>query len=127
MFDKLPKHHIGFIVPVSQRAPIEGRLGKAFHLDAIQGTHVVFAYDSALGLYIEYICQEGRAAKQPPGFAHVCYGLRDRDQLKEVEDFIAAQKLGYPVTELEKSGSVECGFIKFYYLKNHGVIELNVP
>ncbi len=126
MFDKLPKHHIGFIVPVSQRPLVEQRLGKGFHFDAIQGTHVVFSYDEALGLYIEYICQEGRVAKQPAGFAHICYDLQGRERLQQVEDWIAAQKLGYALTELEKSGSAECGWIKFYYLKNFGVIELNV-
>ena len=127
MFDKLEKHHIGFIIPLEEKAGIEQRFGKTFNYDAIQGTHVIFVYDKIFRMLVEYICQEGRVANQKPGFAHICYNLKDRAQLQEAEDFILGNKMGYPLTELEKSGSKECGFIKFYYLKNQGVIEFNVP
>lgn len=78
-------------------------------------------------IYIEYIIQEGRVANHKPGFAHICYNVSSPEHLKEVEEFIIHHKMGYPLTVLEKSGSKECGFIKFYYIKNHGVIELNIP
>ena len=127
MFDKLPKHHLGFIVPVEDKEKIEQKTGKEFIYDDIQQTHVLFAYDESLGIYIEYIGQEGRVAKQKPGFAHTCYKLKDQAELKRTEEFIKENKMGYPLTDLEKSGSKECGLIKFYFIKNQGVVELNLP
>ncbi|HBR15963.1 MAG TPA: hypothetical protein DD723_10585 [Candidatus Omnitrophica bacterium] len=127
MFDKLEKHHLGFIIPLEERPEIERQFGKPFHYDATQKTHVLFIYDKVLRTYMEYICQEGRVAKQKPGFAHICYNLKDRVELQRFEEFIQEGKRGYKLTELEKSGSQECGFIIFYYVKNQGVVELNIP
>ncbi len=125
MFDKLEKHHIGYIIPKEEKEGIEERLGKKFHFDAIQQTHVLFDYDESLRLYTEYICQEGRVARQKPGFAHICYNVNSSREFEEIEKNIREHKMGFPLTELEKSGSEECGRIIFYYIKNIGVIELN--
>ncbi|GEM_PF-1391950 len=126
MFNRLEKHHLGFIIPLSERAKIEKVFDKKFHYDAIQQTHVLFIYDENLRIYIEYICQEGRAAKQKPGFAHICYNLKDRAELEKVENLIKENQMGYRLTELEKSGSEECGMIIFYFIKNQGVVEFNL-
>ena len=126
MFDKLEKHHIGYIIPKEEKGKIEERIGKKFHFDAIQQTHVLFDYDDFLRIYTEYICQEGRVARQKTGFAHICYNVNSSSELEDIERSIREHKMGYPLTELEKSGSAECGYIKFYFIKNHGVIELNL-
>lgn len=125
MFDKLEKHHVGIIITNDQRVILEGQ-GILFHEDMTQGTHVSFVIDEELGIYREYIVQEGRVAKIKPGFYHFCYNVPDLTNLKKIEDFIKEKKLGYPITNIEKSGSPECGWVKFYFLKNHGVIELNL-
>lgn len=127
MFDKLEKHHLGFIVPVEEKENIEKRFGKKFTYDTIQKTNVLFVYDECLKTHMEYICQEGRVAKQKPGFAHICYNIKNRDELQKIEKKIEEEKMGYPLTDLEKSGSQECGFVMFYFIKNHGVVELNLP
>jgi hypothetical protein len=38
MFDKLEKHHLGFVVPLSAREKIEKAFNKKFHFDSIQKT-----------------------------------------------------------------------------------------
>ena len=125
MFDKLEKHHIGIIITNEQRVILEKR-GLVFQEDLTQGTHVSFEMDEELGMYREYIVQEGRVAKIKPGFYHFCYNIQDLRMMRTVENFIKDKKLGFPVTELEKSGSDECGWVRFYFLKNHGIIELNL-
>lgn len=127
MFDKLEKHHLGFIIPLSERDQVQERFGKEFHYDAVQGTHVLFIYDETLHIYKEYICQEGRAARLKPGFAHICYQVKNRAELDKIDEFIDENKMGFRLTTLEKSSSRECGFITFYFLKDYGVIELNLP
>jgi hypothetical protein len=126
MFDKLRPHHLGFIVPLEEKAEIERKYGKNFVYDEIQKTHVLFAFKEDLDIYIEFICREGRVANQKCGFAHVCYNVKDKIELERVQTYIADNKLGYAVTKLEKSGSQECGRIIFYYIKNIGVVELNL-
>ncbi len=126
MIDKLEKHHLGFIIPLQEKEGIEKKFQKPFIYDAIQKTHVLFVFEETLRIYIEYICQEGRAAKLPAGFAHICYNLPDRKAWDEIKEYITHHKLGYQITEPEKSGSKECGHIVFYYLKNQGVVEFNL-
>ena len=125
MFDKLEKHHVGIIITNEQRIILE-RKSIFFHEDVTQGTHVSFVMDDELGMYREYIVQEGRVANIKPGFYHFCYNIPDITTMQKLEGFIREKRLGYPVTKLEKSGSAECGWVKFYFLKNHGVIELNL-
>ena len=125
MFDKLEKHHIGIIITNDQRDIME-KQGIVFQKDVTQGTHVSFVMDEELGMYREYIVQEGRVAKIKLGFYHFCYNIPDLTTMKNIENFIKDKKLGFPVTKLEKSGSVECGWVRFYFLKNHGVVELNL-
>ena len=125
MFDKLEKHHIGIIITHNQRAALE-KQDIVFHKDLTQDTHVSFVMDDELGMYREYIVQEGRVAKATPGFYHFCYNIEDLSMMKTVENFIKEKKLGFPITKIEKSGSNECGWVRFYFLKNHGIVELNL-
>lgn len=125
MFDKLEKHHVGIIITNDQRVILE-KQGVFFHEDVTQGTHVSFEMDNELGMFREYIVQEGRVANIKPGFYHFCYNIPDLTMMQKIESFIKDKKLGFPVTKLEKSGSSECGWVKFYFLKNHGVVELNL-
>ena len=48
------------------------------------------------------------------------------EQRKKIENFIDQNELGLQITKLEKSGAEECGWVKFYFIKNHGIIELNL-
>ena len=125
MFDKLEKHHVGIIITNDQRVILE-KQGVFFHEDVTQGTHVSFEMDNELGMFREYIVQEGRVANIKPGFYHFCYNIPDLTTMQKIEGFIKDKKLGFAVTKLEKSGSPECGWVKFYFLKNHGVVELNL-
>jgi len=126
MFDILEKHHIGIIIPNDQMEKIEEKLNRKFSMDEIQGTRVLFEKDELLGFYKEYIVKEGKVKNSPLGFAHICYNVENLSKLTEIENFIKENKLGLQLSELVKSGSNECGWIKFYFIKNHGVIELNV-
>ena len=126
MISQLSKHHIGIIVSPSDILSIEQEYGKKFHIDKIQGSRVMFVKDAELGIYKELIVQEGRAKNIPIGFYHVCYSVENKNELDTLELFIKEKKLGYPITQLEKSGSKECGWIKFFFIKNLGFIEINL-
>ena len=54
MLERLEKHHLGFIVPVSSISTIEEQTGKQFTFDSIQGCHVLFEYQPILKVYFEY-------------------------------------------------------------------------
>ena len=126
MLSQLSKHHIGIIVSPKDIPSIEQEYGKNFHIDKIQGSRVMFVEDEELGIYKELIVQEGRAKNIPTGFYHVCYSVDNKNELEKLELFIKEKKLGYPITQLEKSGSKECGWVKFFFIKNLGFIEINL-
>ena len=126
MLSQLSKHHIGIIVSPKDIFSIEQEYGKKFYIDKIQGSRVMFVKDAELGIYKELIVQEGRAKNIPTGFYHVCYSVESKNELEKLELFIKGKKLGYPVTQLEKSGSKECGWVKFFFIKNFGLIEINL-
>ena len=126
MLSQLSKHHIGIIVSPKDIPSIEQEYGKKFHIDKIQGSRVMFVEDEELGIYKELIVQEGRAKNIPTGFYHVCYSVDNKNELDKLELFIKEKKLGYPVTQLEKSGSKECGWVKFFFIKFFGLIEINL-
>jgi hypothetical protein len=126
MLDKLKKHHIGIIVSESQCDYLANKYKKTFNLDEVQGTRVMFVYDEDFKFYREYIVKEGRVKNMPLGFAHICYSLESKAQFEKVESYISQHKLGYPVTKLEESASIECGWVKFYFIKNCGLVELNL-
>lgn len=126
MFDRLKKHHLGFVIAVEDRPRIESHFNKVFTYDHVQGTHVLFIYDKIARIYVEYICREGRVKYHEPGFAHICYTVKSNAELEQVEQFIHDKKMGFKLTDLEQSGSEECNHVKFYYLKHLGVIELNL-
>ena len=126
MLNQLKKHHIGIIINPKEIPFLEKKYSKIFHLDKTQGTRVMFVRDSELGIYKELIAKEGRAKNIPTGFYHVCYSVDDKNELDKLELFIKKKKLGYPITQLEKSGSKECGWVKFFFIKNFGFIEINL-
>jgi len=126
MLERLEKHHLGFIVPVSSISTIEEQTGKQFIFDSTQGCHVLFEYQPILCIYYEYITQEGRALNQDVGFAHICYKVENIEKMEAIELFIKANKLGLKVTELEKTESKECGYVVFFFIKNTGLVEFNV-
>jgi len=126
VFDRLNKHHIGIIITENQKVQIESIYNKEFITDTIQGTRVLFLKEPSKSLLLEYIVQEGRAKNLQLGFGHICYSVENKKLLLEVESYIKLNKLGYPVTKLDKSGSKECNWIKFFFIKNFGLIELNV-
>ena len=126
MFDSLKKHHIGIIITENQKVQIESIYKKEFITDTIQGTRVLFLKEPSKSLLLEYIVQEGRAKNLQLGFGHICYSVENKKLLLEVESYIKLNKLGYPVTKLDKSGSKECNWIKFFFIKNFGLIEFNV-
>lgn len=95
-------------------------------MDKTQGTRVLFEKDPYLGFYKEYIVKEGRVKDRTLGFAHICYNVKNQSELNKIENFIDQNELGLQITKLEKSGSDECGWVKFYFIKNHGIIELNL-
>ena len=126
MLSQLKKHHIGIIVDLKNIPSLEKKYSKKFHFDKIQGTRVLFVKDSEMELYKELIVQEGRAKNIPTGFYHVCYSVENKLELDTLELFIKEKKLGYPVTQMEKSGSKECGWVKFFFIKSFGFIEINL-
>ena len=71
-------------------------------------TNVSFVIDNELGMYKEFIVQEGRVANVKAGFYHFCYNVPNVLKMKSVEDKIKESSLGYPLTKLEKSESEEC-------------------
>ena len=126
MIGQLKKHHIGIIIEKEKINFYEKKYSKKFHIDKQQGTRVLFVPDQELGFYKEYIVKEGRAKNLPTGFYHICYTVNNKNELAELETYIRTNKLGYPITKLEKSGSKECGWVKFFLLKNLGFIEINL-
>ena len=126
MLSQLSKHHIGIIVSPKDIPSLEQEYGKKFHIDKIQRRRVMFVEDAELGIYKELIVQEGRAKNIPTGFYHVCYSVDNKNELDTLELFIKEKKLGYPITQLEKSGSKECGWVKFFFIKIFGFIEINL-
>lgn len=126
MFDRLKKHHIGIIVEKKEIPGIEKIIGKQFHLDTIQGTRVLFIKDISNNFFIEYIVKEGRAKNLSIGYSHTCYEVEDYEKFLKIEKFIIKDKNGYSITKLEKSNSKECNLIKFYFVKNLGLIEINL-
>lgn len=126
MFEKLKYHHIGYIVNEKQKKIIEEKLNKQFFFDKIQGTHVLFTKDPSNLYLIEYILKEGRVKNSRLGLAHICYDLENESKLNEISLYIKENLLGFPVTKLEKSGSEECNWVQFYFIKNNGLIEFNV-
>ena len=126
MFDRLNRHHIGIVVEKNEIPRIEEISGKQFHLDNIQETRVLFVRDISNNFFIEYIVKEGRAKNLATGYSHTCYELEDYEKFIKIEKFILNDKNGFEVTKLEKSSSKECNLIKFYFIKNLGLIEINL-
>ena len=126
MFERLKIHHVGIVVEKRQINYFEKKYGNNFTVDDVQGTRVMFVDDKELLMYREFVVKEGRAENLQLGFSHFCYDVKSTQKLNQIEQWVKENKIGYPVTELEKSGSDECGFVRFFYIKNQGLIELNL-
>ena len=126
MLNNLKIHHFGIIIDQKKIKEYEFLYKKKFLNDTIQKTRVMFVYDNDLKLFREFIVKEGRVNNLKLGFAHTCYLINNKKQLLDIENYISEKKLGYQVTNLEKSVTNECGFVKFFYLKKFGLIELNL-
>tara|TARA_B100001063_G_C16774200_1_gene563887 strand:+ start:4082 stop:4477 length:396 start_codon:yes stop_codon:yes gene_type:complete len=126
MIDKLKFHHVGIIVDNISKKQLEKTFRSKFIMDPIQETSVLFIKDQGQKIYIEYILKEGRVKHSKLGVAHYCYSVNDLAELKIFESYIKNKKLGFSVTKLEKSIAKECNYVKFFYLKNYSLIEINV-
>ena len=126
MIKNLAKHHIGIIIDPQDILSIEQKYSNKFHKDNIQKTRVMFVFDNELKIYKEFVVKEGRAKNIAPGLYHTCFSVECKNDLDNLEKNIKEKKMGYPITKLEKSGSKECGYVKFFFLKNYGLVEFNL-
>lgn len=126
MLNNFKFHHIGFIVDEKQKINIENKLNKFFILDPIQDTFILFTKDLTSNHLIEYILKTGRVTNSKTGFAHLCYTVNSIEILNKFISYIADNNLGFPITDLEKSISEECNYVKFFFMKEYGLIEINV-
>tara|TARA_B100000795_G_C22797311_1_gene440020 strand:- start:857 stop:1255 length:399 start_codon:yes stop_codon:yes gene_type:complete len=122
----LKLHHIGIIILKKDIKKIESYTKKKFKLDKLQGVRVLFYKKSINNFYDEYIVKEGKSSNQKLGFNHLCFSVENRKKYLQINNFIQKNKMGYPVSKLCLSGSKECNLIKFYFMKNFGLIELNI-
>ena len=125
-FFSLNLHHVGIIILPKDIKKIENYTNKKFKFDKLQGVRVLFHKKKINNFYDEYIVKEGKSINQRPGFNHLCFSIENRKKYLKINNFIQKSKIGYPVSKLCLSGSKECNLIKFYYIKNFGLIELNV-
>ncbi|HIJ82739.1 MAG: hypothetical protein HW380_2372 [Magnetococcales bacterium] len=126
MLDRLKKHHLGVVIEEDKIPILEKMAGRSFIFDELQGVRVLFVKDQLLGLYQEYILREGRAVKYPLGFHHVCYQVDSMEHMNQIHDFLTKKHLGFRLTFPESSGSLECGMITFYQIRNIGMVEFNI-
>ncbi|OSM02503.1 hypothetical protein [Magnetofaba australis] len=126
MLDKLTKHHLGVVIDPAELPQLEAQLGKAFHEDATQGCRVAFRWNAVMGLHEEYIVREGRAAKYPLGFHHICYAVRDEAEMAALEAWLKEGRRGFRLTFPEQSGSAECGVISFWMIRGVGMAEFSL-
>ena len=122
----LKSHQIGIIILKKDIKKIESYTKKKFKLDKLQGVRVLFYKKSINNFYDEYIVKEGKSSNQKLGFNHLCFSVENRKKYLQINNFIQKNKMGYPVSKLCLSGSKECNLIKFYFMKNFGLIELNI-
>ena len=122
----LKSHQIGIIILRKDIKKIETYTKKKFKLDKLQGVRVLFYKKSINNFYDEYIVKEGKSSNQKLGFNHLCFSVENRKKYLQINNFIQKNKMGYPVSKLCLSGSKECNLIKFYFMKNFGLIELNI-
>ena len=125
MLDKFKKHHLGFIIGEEDIIFLEKTYKKKFIYDPIQKTRILFINYEIMNILIEFIVKEGRVKNSPKGYAHTCYSVTKMDY-NNFEINIKKNNLGFPITDLEKSITKECNFVKFYYYRGLGIIELNV-
>ncbi len=125
IFD-LKLHHIGIVIKKNKMKKLEKLYNKKFNLDKTQGVRVLFVKLNREYFFTEFIVKEGKSINQKIGFNHLCFNVKNKKQLKKIDKKIIDDKMGYPISDLVKSGSKECNFIKFYFLKGMGLIEFNI-
>tara|TARA_Y100001954_G_scaffold208736_1_gene233311 strand:- start:1251 stop:1652 length:402 start_codon:yes stop_codon:yes gene_type:complete len=126
MLDGLDKHHIGIVIDLEKKKELESRWNVSFHKDELQGVQVLFVKDEELGIYREYITNEGRAKNYNLGLHHICYNAKDNDHFKDIHTYLCSERRGVRLTFPEKSGSEECNYVAFYLLRGFGVVEINI-
>lgn len=126
ILERLKKHHIGVVVSPQDVQSLEKKFNKKFILDATQGVHVCFVWNEEMGLFVEYITQEGRAKNYSKGFHHICFDVESMEQMKTIETQIKDSKLGFRVTFPERSACQECAMVCFYKIHNLGIVEFNI-
>lgn len=121
---KLKVHHIGVVVSEQQFQFLT--VNRHFNTDQIQGVRTLFVWSKELRCYIEYFTNTGRAKNYSFGFNHVCYQISDIEAFNALVRDIRASKMGIQVTQLEESGSKECGRVAFFFLTGIGLVEFNI-
>ena len=125
-FFDLKLHHVGIIIEEKKIEKIEKYCKKKFHFDKTQGVRVLFHKKNINEFYDEYIVKEGKSKNQRLGFNHLCFSVENRKKYLKINNYIQKNRIGYSVSKLCLSGSKECNLIKFYFIKNFGLIELNI-
>ena len=126
MIKSLKKHHIGIVVMPEEVSIIEKVFSRKFIYDNIQETRVCMTFQPYFQIPVEFIVREGRAANYHLGFHHVCYQVRDVQELEDFKNFVKEKKFGFRLTKLEGSPLDECNNVMFFVLHQFGIIEINV-
>ena len=118
----LSLNHIGIVIDKNS----QNSFRENFLFDNIQGVHILFKFSEYFDCFIEYLTNEGRAKNYKLGFNHLCYNVKNFDQLDEIHRFIIQNDLGIRLTLPEKSISEHCNYVSFYQLKIFNIIEFNI-
>lgn len=120
----LPVHHLGIAMNINNFTNFTSE--KSVNFDETQGVHTCFEFNNHFNCYVEYFTISGRALNYTPGFHHICYEVTNLENFVELKKYILLNRLGFQITQIEKSGSKECNNVVFFYLKKFGVIEFNI-
>jgi hypothetical protein len=126
MIQSLKKHHLGVVISPEKVSDIEQSFSTKFIMDIAQGARVCMVDHPHFQIPVEYIVKEGRASNYELGFHHVCYEVKDLDELNSFKEFLRAKKMGYRLTKLDKSPTKECNFVMFFVVHQIGIIEINI-
>lgn len=121
---KYPIHHIGIATTKQDFEKLTE--GKNVNFDSSQGVSTFFVKDGLFDCYLEYFTISGKASNYEPGFNHVCYSLPNEDELLVITKLLKDSKFGIQLSRLEKSGSIECNMVIFFFLTGIGIVEFNI-
>ena len=126
MIKTLEKHHVGIIVEPDDVKNIETAFAGEFVFDSNQGTRVCMTFQPYFQIPVEFIVKEGRASNYDLGFHHVCYQVKDDQELENLSKFIKENRMGFRLTKLEESPLDKCNKVMFFVLHRVGIIEIDV-